>query len=131
MNSEFKILLPIAIGGALGAIARYFASLWIHGIAGTGFPYGTLLVNVAGSFAIGILYVVIIESSTGLAHYRAPLMIGLLGAFTTYSTFSLETMHLVENGELTKAGLNIVLNVILCLAACWLGLVLGRLHSAV
>ena len=118
--------MVIALGGAFGAIARYAASLGIHSVAGQGFPYGTLLVNVAGSFAIGVLYVVIIESGSGLAHYRAPLMVGLLGAFTTFSAFSLETIHLMEAGQILKAGTNVVLNVILFLGACWGGLALGR-----
>ena len=121
-----KILMVIAFGGAVGAMTRYAASLGIHSIAGNDFPYGTLLVNVAGSFAIGFLYVLIIESGSGLAHYRAPLMVGLLGAFTTFSAFSLETIHLMEAGEMLKASANVLLNVVLCLAACWGGLVLGR-----
>lgn len=121
-----KILIPIAIGGALGAMARYAASLGIHGIAGHGFPYGTLVVNVVGSFAIGLLYVLIIESASDLGHYRAPLMVGLLGAFTTFSAFSLETMHLLEAGSLLKAAANVLLNVVMCLVACWGGLTLGR-----
>lgn len=121
-----KIFLVIALGGAIGAVARYAAALGIHGVAGHGFPYGTLLVNVAGSFAIGMLYVVIIESGSGLAHYRAPLMVGLLGAFTTFSAFSLETIHLMEAGNMLKASANVLLNVVLCLAACWGGLALGR-----
>ena len=94
MGTDLKVLIPIALGGALGAIMRYLASLGIHGIAGTGFPYGTLLVNVLGSFLIGVLYVVIIESPAGFTHYRAPLIVGLLGAFTTFSAFSLETAPL-------------------------------------
>ena len=121
-----KILIPIALGGAIGAIARYAASLGIHSVAGHDFPYGTLLVNVAGSLAIGWLYVVIIESGSDLGHYRAPLIVGLLGAFTTFSAFSLETVHLMEAGQVLKAAANVLLNVILCLVACWGGLVLGR-----
>ncbi len=126
MGMGLKILLPIALGGAVGAILRYLASLGIHGLAGTGFPYGTLLVNVLGSFLIGVLYVVIIEAPAGFTHYRAPLMVGLLGAFTTFSAFSLETVHLLEGGEVVKAGLNVLLNVVVCLAACWGGLTLAR-----
>jgi CrcB protein len=123
-----KILIVIALGGALGAVARYATSVGIHSITGYDFPYGTLVVNVAGSLAIGVLYVVIIESGPGLTHYRAPLMVGLLGAFTTFSAFSLETIHLMEAGNILKAGANVVLNVVLCLGACWAGLVLGRYH---
>ena len=129
MGTGFKVLVPIALGGAAGALLRYLVSMWAHALAGTGFPYGTLLVNVAGSFAIGLLYVVIVEQPGILAHYRGPLMVGLLGAFTTFSAFSLETLHLVEGGEIGKAGLNTLLNVVLCLGACWAGLALARAHT--
>lgn len=121
-----QILIPIAIGGAVGAMARYSASLGVHGLFGHAFPYGTLFVNVVGSFGIGLLYVVIMDSAAELGHYRAPLMIGLLGAFTTFSAFSLETIQLMESGDIWKAGINIVLNVVLCLVACWSGLALAR-----
>ena len=121
-----KVLIPIAIGGAIGAMARYGASLGIHSLTGHGFPYGTLFVNITGSFAIGVLYILITESAAELGHYRAPLIVGLLGAFTTYSAFSIETVHLMEAGEIYKAGVNVILNVGLCLAACWGGLTYGR-----
>lgn len=121
-----QILIPIAIGGAVGAMARYSASLGVHGLFGHAFPYGTLFVNVVGSFSIGLLYVVIMDSTVELGHYRAPLMIGLLGAFTTFSAFSLETIQLMESGDIWKAGINIGLNVVLCLVACWSGLALAR-----
>jgi fluoride exporter len=121
-----KILMLVALGGAVGAMARYSASLGIHSIFGHGFPYGTLLVNVAGSFIIGLLYIVITESAAEYGHYRAPVMVGVLGAFTTFSAFSLETVHLLEAGEMFRASLNVLLNVILCLAACWLGLAIAR-----
>ncbi|MDA0824364.1 MAG: fluoride efflux transporter CrcB [Proteobacteria bacterium] len=116
----------VALGGAVGAMARYSASLGIHGIFGHGFPYGTLLVNVVGSFIIGLLYIVITESAAEYGHYRTPVMVGVLGAFTTFSAFSLETVHLLEAGDMFKASLNVLLNVILCLAACWLGLTIAR-----
>ena len=121
-----KILVLIAIGGALGALGRYAVSSGVHQLAGHGFPYGTLVVNVAGSFVIGALYVLIVESGNELVHYRAPLMIGLLGSFTTFSAFSLETVHLIEAGELLKAGTNAVLSVVLCVVCCWGGLAVGR-----
>ena len=93
-----RVLILVAVGGAIGAMARYAVSLGIHGLAGHGFPYGTLVVNVAGSFVIGLAYVLIVESAPHLGHFRAPLMVGLLGAFTTFSAFSLETIHLMEAG---------------------------------
>ncbi len=123
-----KILITIAIGGAFGAVARYTLGLGVHNFLGNSFPYGTLTVNVVGSFAIGIFYAVLVESGTGLAHYRAPLMIGLLGAFTTFSAFSLETIQLMEAGNIWKATANVLLNLVLCFAACWGGLAVGRYH---
>ena len=95
-------------------------------MTGRGFPYGTLTVNVLGSLGIGIVYVILVERVADAAQYRALLMIGLLGAFTTFSTFSLETLQLVENGANVKAGLNVLANVTLCLAGCWIGLLMGR-----
>lgn len=126
MGIGLKVLIPIALGGALGALGRYVAALGIHGLAGTGFPYGTLFVNVLGSFLIGVLYVVIVEAPAGFGHYRGPLIVGLLGAFTTFSAFSIETVHLLEGGEIVKAGLNVLFNVVLCLIACWGGLTIAR-----
>ena len=93
---------------------------------GRGFPFGTLAVNVLGSFAIGVLYIVMLEKIEVSEELRAALIIGLLGAFTTFSTFSIETMHLIEASQFGKAGLNIVLSVSLCIATCWFGMFLGR-----
>jgi CrcB protein len=121
-----KTLIPIALGGAIGALARYGASLGIHSLTGLGFPYGTLFVNVIGSFSIGALYVVISHSSAELGSYRALLIVGLLGAFTTFSTFSIETVLLIEGGHLLKAALNVSLSVLTCLIACSAGLTLAR-----
>ena len=98
----------------------------IYVLLGRGFPYGTLVVNVFGSFVMGLLYVFMLERMEVNAEWRAALMIGLLGAFTTFSTFSIETMNLVEAGEISKAGLNMVLSVSLCIVGCWLGMILGR-----
>lgn len=93
---------------------------------GRGFPYGTLIVNVVGSLGMGVLYVLLLERLSLGPEWRAALQIGLLGALTTFSTFSMETLLLFENGEAQKAILNITLNVVLCLGATWLGMVLGR-----
>jgi fluoride exporter len=119
-------LLAIAGGGALGAVLRFGMSSTIYRILGREFPYGTLAVNVLGSLLMGFLFVVLVERLAMSAEWRAALLIGLLGAFTTFSTFSFETLALIENGELLKAVANIVLSVLLCLAATWLGLSLGR-----
>lgn len=119
-------LLYIAAGGALGAVLRYGVSNGVHLIFGRAFPYGTLTVNVLGSLLIGFLYILLIERYSLGPNVRAILIIGVLGAFTTFSTFSLETYNLLENGEFIKAILNILLSVTLCLLAAWAGVLIGR-----
>ena len=119
-------LLAIATGGALGALMRFWVSSGVHGIAGRSFPYGTLTVNVLGSLLIGILYVAFNERLDISPHWRALLLVGVLGAFTTFSTFSMETLELLEKGEVIKATVNVLLNVVLCIGAAWLGVLLTR-----
>lgn len=119
-------LLAIAAGGAVGSVLRYGMSIGVYGLLGRGFPYGTLSVNVLGSLIMGFLYVMLVERMALATEWRAALLIGLLGAFTTFSTFSLETLQLIEGGELLKAVMNVILSVVLCLAAAWLGLVFAR-----
>ncbi|MEQ8232611.1 MAG: fluoride efflux transporter CrcB [Gammaproteobacteria bacterium] len=119
-------LALIALGGALGAVLRFLVSSGVAALAGRGFPYGTLLVNVLGSAAIGALYVLLTERLVAAPGWRAFLVVGLLGALTTFSTFSLETVQLVEAGLAGRAMLNVLLNVVLCVAACALALALMR-----
>ena len=122
----FKELLFIAFGGAAGSVMRFGVSSLVYSSLGRSFPYGTLTVNVAGSFLMGLLSVVMIEKFSLSAEWRAAILIGFLGAFTTFSTFSLETLQLMQQGELTKAGLNMLLSVFICVFAIWLGFVLGK-----
>ncbi len=119
-------LIAIAGGGALGAILRFGMSSYIYRLLGRDFPYGTLAVNMVGSLIMGILFILFVERGLVSAEWRSAIIIGFLGAFTTFSTFSMETLMLVESGELSRAALNVVLSVTLCLFATWLGLVMGR-----
>lgn len=118
-------LLSVALGGALGASARYGANLGVMRLFGPGFPYATILVNVLGSFLMGVLVVVLARKG---GHALAPfLMTGVLGGFTTFSAFSLDTLTLFERGEAGLAGLYVVASVILSLGAIVLGVLLTRM----
>lgn len=119
-------LLLIAVGGAFGAVARYATGLMASNLLPAGFPFGTLIVNVIGSFAIGCAYPLIVGIGQPKTLYHGLIMVGFLGAFTTFSTFSLDTMQLLESGHVMRAGINILSNLTLCLSACWLGLTLVR-----
>ena len=119
-------IMYIAVGGAVGAVMRYLVSTGIHSVLGRGFPYGTLTVNVLGSFMMGFLFIYLIERSSLGPEWRALIMIGFLGAFTTFSTFSIETLNLIESGAMARAFANILVSVITCIMATWLGVILGR-----
>lgn len=119
-------LLAIATGGAIGALLRFWVSSGVQGVTGRTFPYGTLTVNVLGSLLIGILYVTFNERVEVSPHWRALLMIGVLGAFTTFSTFSMETLELLEKGDFVRAMANVLLNVVLCVGAAWVGVLATR-----
>jgi fluoride exporter len=119
--------LWIAIGGALGSVARYWCSGVVSRQFGETFPWGTLLVNISGSFVIGFLAALAEPAGrrfigpTG----RQFLMYGVCGGYTTFSSFSLQTFELMRDGDWFKAGANAVGSVTLCLAAVWLGYALG------
>ena len=119
--------IAVAIGGALGAMARYGVSTLLFDASTQRFPYATLSVNVLGSFLIGILFVLIVEKGLLPPEMRSILMVGFLGAFTTFSTFSLDALGLWQNGHLLLALVYALGTVVLCLAAISIAVWLTRL----
>jgi CrcB protein len=121
-----KYLLFIALGGASGAVSRYLLANWVHGLWEGKLPLGTLLVNVLGSFAIGVVYVLVVERQSIHADWRGVLMVGFLGAFTTFSTFSLETIGLMEAGHTLHALAYMLGSAILCVLMAGLAMQVTR-----
>jgi len=118
-------LLLISLGGAIGTGTRYLVGLWAVQWLGMGFPFGTLLVNLAGAFLIGLIQQLaasVIPETT-----RLFLVVGVMGGMTTYSAFSYETVRLMSLGAWGKAWVNVGVTTGLCLVLCWLGLATGRL----
>jgi CrcB protein len=122
-----KYLIFIALGGASGAVARYLIATWIHELWEGHVPVGTLLVNFVGSFAMGVVFVLVIEKQMIHQDWRGVLMVGFLGAFTTFSTFSLETVALMEAGHLTQAVGYMLMSVVLCVLAAGSAIYLTRI----
>ncbi|MGR9114425.1 MAG: fluoride efflux transporter CrcB [Gammaproteobacteria bacterium] len=120
-------LIAVALGGSIGAVLRFLISSGVYQWLGRGFPYGTLAVNVMGSFLMGLLVEALILQRIAITlEYRAAILVGLFGSLTTFSTFSLETVYLIEQGNLSKAALNVGISLLACLFAVWLGLLAGR-----
>src|SRR3954451_20128038 len=122
------ILLLIAVGGAAGSVLRYVLGRAIQGTSASGFPIGTMVVNISGCFLIGILLRQFLNMQVS-AELRAFLVVGFCGGFTTFSTFSGETVGLIEGGEYGRAATYVVLSVTLCLAATFAGIASMRLLS--
>jgi fluoride exporter len=120
-------LLWICLGGAIGTGARYLLSGWLLRILGPGFPYGTLAVNTLGSFLLGVLMQVALSTESFPPTLRLTLTTGVIGGFTTYSTFNYETLQLFQEGAWLLGLGNLGITVAACLAAGGLGLVVGRL----
>lgn len=120
-----KYLMFIALGGAGGAVARYLLATWVHQLWEGRWPVGTLLVNMAGSFAIGIIFV-LIERQVLHTDWRGVLMVGFLGAFTTFSTFSLEAISMFESGDSAHALGYMVASAVLCVAMAGVSIQLTR-----
>lgn len=118
-----RLYLLIALGGALGSVARYYLSGVVAEHYGAAFPWGTLVVNVSGSFLIGFFATLTAPEGRVFAsgNTRQFFMSGIFGGYTTFSSFSLQTLHLARDGEWFRAGANTVLSVVACLIAVWLG----------
>jgi CrcB protein len=126
--AELNNYLWVALGGAIGSIGRYGIALAMVRLAGPRFPWGTLVVNVVGSFIIGYFGAL----SAGNGRMPAPneirlfVLVGFCGGFTTFSSFSLQTLELFRSGEALLGGVNVLGSVALCLAAVWLGVAAGQ-----
>ena len=117
--------LAVAFGGALGAMSRYWVyNSYVH--LDSRLPWATLTVNVVGSFLIGIAFIVITERMEMGPYWRGIVTVGFLGAFTTFSTFSMDVIGLLEQGQLSSAIMYVLSSVVVCIIAAWLGLSLAK-----
>ena len=120
-------ILIIGLGGFIGAVMRYSISGWVHRLVGSSLPYGTLVVNILGSFILGFFLLLAEERFTISPLWRNFIAIGMMGALTTFSTFSFETFMLLQENLYGQVALNVGLNVILTIAAVWAGIALARM----
>ena len=119
-------IVVVAIGGSIGAAARYVVSTWATERYGSDFPYGTLIVNVVGCFIIGAFMVLVTERVIAHPYWRLLVAVGFVGGLTTFSSFGYETLKLVEDAQFQWAAYNIMTNFIFGFFATWLGMTLAR-----
>jgi CrcB protein len=119
-------LLFLAAGGAVGAVSRYLLQGWVQDLVGGRFPWGTLVVNVSGSFALGLVFALAMDRALLAPEVRVPLMVGLIGSYTTFSTLMLESWVLLEEGDVVPLLGNLVGSVVIGLLAVVAGLAIGR-----
>ena len=119
-------LLYIGLFGAMGCLVRYFVSGWTYAFFGRSLPWGTLAVNLAGSFLLGLIMEGSLRSTLLPAEVRMGLTVGFMGGFTTFSTFSYETFRLLEEGSFLGASANVLLNVVVCIVFAALGIMVAR-----
>jgi CrcB protein len=122
-------LLAVAAGGALGAVARFLLGEWVTSLTGEHFPWGIFTVNALGSLLIGILFVILVEQNPNAGIWRSLLMVGFLGAFTTFSTFSLQTLALLETGRWIMAASYAFGSLMVCVIAVAVGVGITRAVS--
>lgn len=119
--NQFYVLASIGLGGAFGACSRYLVSELCAILLGRGFPYGTLTVNIVGSFIMGLLVAAFETELLATEPWRQIIGLGFLGALTTFSTFSMDNVTMIQQGAIMKMGLNVMLNVVLSISATWVG----------
>jgi fluoride exporter len=116
----------VGIGGCIGSIARFWVGSYIGATMGTRFPYGTFVINISGSFLIGLSVTLLTAKANLSPNWRYFIPVGLIGGYTTFSTFEFETLRSVQEGLFVNASLNVVLSVLLGFIAVWAGVVAGR-----
>ena len=119
--------LAIAFGGALGAVSRYWLTVSIERFNGTGFPLGTFMGNLLGSFLIGLLYILFAEKLSVADQWRPVIITGFLGAMTTFSTFSLDALLLFQQGHYNTALFYVLSSVMICIFAAYVGMQIARI----
>ena len=120
-------ILAIAVAGAAGAVSRFWMTRTIFEWLGTGFPYATLIINISGSLLLGFFSVLFLQKIDVPEPLRFAILIGFLGAFTTFSTFSYETLSLLEQGQQFKAMIYVSASILICVFASWCGVLLARI----
>lgn len=124
-------MVAIAAGGAIGAALRHSVSSQVYHWMGRDFPYGTLTVNTLGSFLIGFLGILLVERFQVSVEVKVFLLVGILGAFTTFSTFSLDALVLIQKGQNLKALGYMLGSVLICVVSCWLGFLAAKQFTPV
>ncbi|MDX1694253.1 MAG: fluoride efflux transporter CrcB [Ketobacteraceae bacterium] len=129
MSLSLHQLMWVAIGGGCGAMARFALSAWVNSLSSSAFPWGTYVVNFLGSCLFGVLFVLVFANQPHREMLRLLLLVGFLGAFTTFSTFSFETVRLMESGYWWLAAGNIIASVASCIMGAWVGMGVARMIS--
>jgi fluoride exporter len=132
MTEILKSYFWVAVGSALGGVSRFWVSKFVGERWGEKFPWGTIVINVSGSFVIGVFLALTLAEgrlNTSRSFVSQFCMFGICGGYTTFSSFSMQTLNLVREGQWLWAGGNILISVVACLIAVWLGFILGQVMN--